>query len=321
MGFKHLVILGAGSTIATIPNGDKNGMFAYTLNNFLSDPYFKDFLSTLDSKYNGLEVETLCNKMYTEDKELYNKFEALIRQKYALLELPDKFTLLERLIMSLNSDDAILSFNWDDLIIQAYNRVNKFIPNVLLPQIGFPHGNAQACYNEIRYGSKRNPDNQNLMDSPLNMPIDELDYKNNSFIKLQWQLFDFYIRNCQMITFFGYKGPISDKEDLNHMVEILKKNQICGKIEIIDKSRDSAQEVAENLKQLVYITKQEADCCGTFYESRIAQFPRRTLKSLTNWNYEPTQVDKIIKIEDFLNIIGPLVDEEQSAIEHNSNND
>lgn len=35
MGYKHLVILGAGSTIATIPNGDKNGNHAYTLNGFL----------------------------------------------------------------------------------------------------------------------------------------------------------------------------------------------------------------------------------------------------------------------------------------------
>lgn len=52
--------------------------------------------------------------MYLEDKNLYDEFEALIRKKYALLELPEEFTVLENLIMSLNSNDAILSFNWDD---------------------------------------------------------------------------------------------------------------------------------------------------------------------------------------------------------------
>ena len=43
MGFKHLVILGAGSTIATIPKGDKNGMISYTLDNLLCDTSFASF--------------------------------------------------------------------------------------------------------------------------------------------------------------------------------------------------------------------------------------------------------------------------------------
>jgi hypothetical protein len=318
MGFKHLVILGAGSTIATIPppHGDKNGMCAYTLNNFLSDSFYADFLSTLDSKYKNLDVEELCKKMYSEDDVLYNKFEALIRQKYALLELPDSFSILERLIMSLNADDAILSFNWDDLIIQAYNRVQEYIPSVLLPKIGFPHGNAQACYNQERYGSKRNPNNHNLIDSPLNMPVNELNYKKDLFIKSQWQILDFYIRNCQMITFFGYRGPVSDRDDLNHMVDVLSKNQICTKIEIIDKSKEDAIEVAKNIKCLIGITETEADCCGDFYESRIAQYPRRTLKSLDNYNYCPKLVPKMNR-RDFLHKIGTLIDEEQTALEHN----
>lgn len=319
MGFKHLIILGAGSTIATIPppKGDKNGMCAYTLSNFLSDPFYADFLSTLDSKYSNLDVEELCAKMYLEDKNLYDEFEALIRKKYALLELPEEFTVLERLIMSLNSNDAILSFNWDDLIIQAYNRVQKYIPQMLLPQIGFPHGNAQACYNEQRYGSKRNLDNLSLYDSPLNMPVNELIYKDNLFIKSQWHLLDFYIRNCQMITFFGYRGPVSDRNDLNHMVNLLKKNQICGKIEIIDKSKEAATEVASNLKDLVKITESKADCCGSFFESRIAQYPRRTLSSLENWNYQPSLVPSLSRLE-FLRQIGNLMEEEQYAIELNS---
>ena len=63
----------------------------------------------------------MCEKMYREDKDKYDEFETLIRNKYASLELPAGFTILERLIMSLTADDAIVSFNWDDLVIQAYN--------------------------------------------------------------------------------------------------------------------------------------------------------------------------------------------------------
>lgn len=49
MGFKHLVILGAGSTIATIPNGDKNGEFSYTLYNLLKDKCFTSFVNGFNS--------------------------------------------------------------------------------------------------------------------------------------------------------------------------------------------------------------------------------------------------------------------------------
>lgn len=78
-----------------------------------------------------------------------------------------------------------------------------------------------------------------------------------------------------MITFFGYRGPVSDRNDLNHMVNLLKKiKYVLGKIEIIDKSKEAATEVASNLKDLVKITESKADCCGSFFESRIAQYPR-----------------------------------------------
>lgn len=50
MGFKHLVILGAGSTIATIPQGDKNGEKSYTLANLLSDPSLMPFVQKVHDK-------------------------------------------------------------------------------------------------------------------------------------------------------------------------------------------------------------------------------------------------------------------------------
>lgn len=310
MGFKHLVILGAGSTIAAIPDGDRNGMRAYTLNNFLEDPFYADFLASLDSKYQNLNIEEICTKMYSEDRQLYEAFERLIRNKYASLELPNGFNLLERLIMSLTSDDAIISFNWDDLIIQAYNRAKQYIPSILLPIIVFPHGNAQACYNEHRYGSSRNPNNYGLRPSPLNMPVDELDYQNNLFIKSQWQILDFYMRYSQMITFFGYRGPVSDLQDLKRMENYLHPNQICGKIEIIDKTKEDAMQVAQNLENIINLTGNEADCCGSFFESRIAQYPRETLCSLENYNYEPTMMP-ILNRSDFIRAIAPILDKEQ----------
>ena len=73
MGFKHLVILGAGSTIATIPKSDKNGMFSYTLDNLLDDMCFAPFVERIQAMdYQTDDVEVLCNQLYKENKPLYD---------------------------------------------------------------------------------------------------------------------------------------------------------------------------------------------------------------------------------------------------------
>ena len=64
MGYKHLVILGAGSTIATIPKGDKNGQFSYTLDNLLTDTFFNSFVQKVHEKnYCTDNVEVLCKQL------------------------------------------------------------------------------------------------------------------------------------------------------------------------------------------------------------------------------------------------------------------
>ncbi|MGM9684964.1 MAG: hypothetical protein ACI3YI_01895, partial [Bacteroidaceae bacterium] len=124
-----MVILGAGSTIATIPKGDKNGEFSYTLDNLLNDKCFASFVKKVQAKdFQTDDVEALCNQLYKEDKPLYDEFESLVRKKYARLELPEEFTILDRLVLSLTPNDAIVSFNWDDLVIQAYQRMSEYVP-------------------------------------------------------------------------------------------------------------------------------------------------------------------------------------------------
>lgn len=314
MGFKHLVILGAGSTIATIPNGDKNGEESYTLANLLKDKTFTSFLEKVQGNFSTNDVEDLCKQLYKEDRPLYYEFESLVRKKYARLELPEEFTILDRLVLSLTPNDAIVSFNWDDLVIQAYQRMSEYVPEEMLPILAFPHGNAQAVYNNKHYTSKRIVTSTSWFDSPLNMPVDEIDYKSNIFIKSQWRVLDFFIRNAQMITFFGYRGPDSDEQDLKHLDELFAKNEICDKIEIIDKDQESAVEVAKRLERF----KMQPNWlypCADFWHSTIAKYPRRTLSVLDNWNYSVRTSAKEESLAEFLKHIGPLIEEEQKKFD------
>ena len=314
MGFKHLVILGAGSTIATIPNGDKNGEESYTLANLLKDKTFTSFLEKVQGNFSTNDVEDLCKQLYKEDRPLYYEFESLVRKKYARLELPEEFTILDRLVLSLTPNDAIVSFNWDDLVIQAYQRMSEYVPEEMLPILAFPHGNAQAVYDNKHYTSKRIVTSTSWFDSPLNMPVDEIDYKSNIFIKSQWRVLDFFIRNAQMITFFGYRGPDSDEQDLKHLDELFAKNEICDKIEIIDKDQESAVEVAKRLERF----KMQPNWlypCADFWHSTIAKYPRRTLSVLDNWNYSVRTSAKEESLAEFLKHIGPLIEEEQKKFD------
>ena len=315
MGFKHLVILGAGSTIATIPKGDKNGEFSYTLDNLLNDKCFASFVEKVQAlDYQTDDVEALCKQLYKENRPLYDEFESLVRKKYASLELPDGFTILDRLVLSLTPNDAIISFNWDDLVIQAYQRMSEYVPEEMLPILAFPHGNAQAVYNNKHYTSKRIVTGANWIDSPLNMPVDEIDYKLDAFIGSQWKVLDFYIRNAQMITFFGYRGPSSDEQDLQHLDELFAKNEICDKIEIIDKDLESSIQVARGLKRF----KMQPNWlfpCADFWHSTIAKHPRRTLSTIGNWNYSANTSIKEETLAEFMSHVGPLIDEEQDVID------
>lgn len=315
MEFKHLVILGAGSTIATIPNGDKNGEFGYTLANLLNDKCFTSFVKKAQAKgFLTSDVEDLCNQLCKEDKPLYDEFETLVRKKYASLELPEEFTILDRLVLSLTPNDAIVSFNWDDLLIQAYQRMSEFVPEKMLPILAFPHGNAQAVYNNKHYTSKRIVTGANWIDSPLNMPVDEVDYKSDIFIGSQWNILDFFMRNAQMITFFGYSGPSSDELDLQHLDELFAKNEICDKIEIIDKDLDTAMEVAKRLVRF----KMQSNWlypCADFWHSTIAKYPRRTLSVLDNWNYSVKTAAKAKTLAEFMGQVGPLIEEEQNLLD------
>lgn len=314
MGFKHLVILGAGSTIATIPNGDKNGEESYTLANLLKDKTFTSFLEKVQGNFSANDVEDLCKQLYKEDRPLYYEFESLVRKKYARLELPEEFTILDRLVLSLTPNDAIVSFNWDDLVIQAYQRMSEYVPEEMLPILAFPHGNAQAVYNNKHYTSKRIVTSTSWFDSPLNMPVDEIDYKSDVFINSQWHILDFFMRNAQMITFFGYRGPDSDEQDLKHLDELFAKNEICDKIEIIDKDQESAVEVAKRLERF----KMQPNWlypCADFWHSTIAKYPHRTLSVLDNWNYSVRTSAKEESLAEFLKHIGPLIEEEQKKFD------
>ncbi|MFH1231711.1 MAG: hypothetical protein V1709_09475, partial [Planctomycetota bacterium] len=151
----HVVILGAGASLAACPNGDKKGRKLPLMNNLVETIGLQQYLAVLsgDSRNDNFEevyARLIDNKICVGDlshleKDIYNYFYSL--------ELPDNPTIYDHLVLSLRSKDIIASFNWDPLLLQALLR-NKSETELSLPTLLFLHGNVRlgVCLEDKKAG-------------------------------------------------------------------------------------------------------------------------------------------------------------------------
>jgi len=69
--------------------------------------------------------------------------DSAVRKYFGALELPDEPTFYDYLVLSLRPKDAIITFNWDPLLIQAYKRWRHL--GRVLPDLIFLHGNVDRA--------------------------------------------------------------------------------------------------------------------------------------------------------------------------------
>ena len=202
----HVVIVGAGASIAACEI-DKNGKKVPLLKNIhnilgltdelkkynFSDEQMEDF-EKLFSDINGK----------TEYRDLQKKLEYEVCDYFSKLQIPDEPTLYDYLILSLTEKDAIISFNWDPFLMQAYKR-NICVGN--LPELIFPHGNAGVglCYEcKIKgYANCLCPKCfKELEQMPLLYPIGKKDYNSKPIIVNEWNLAKSVLSRAAGITVY-----------------------------------------------------------------------------------------------------------------------
>ena len=137
----HIVILGAGATMAAIPNGDKNGKRCSVMKGFIENMGLSDLLKRVTVNTDSDNLEEILSELESrpECQRLVTELENRIISNFSEFEIPDELTVYDYLLLSLRSKDYIFSFNWDDLILQAYQRAWEITHD--LPQLVFLHGN------------------------------------------------------------------------------------------------------------------------------------------------------------------------------------
>jgi hypothetical protein len=176
--------------------------------------------------------------------------------------------------------------------MQAYLRNAK--SGLSLPRLVFLHGNIQVgyCDNDKVMGlagSRCRHCGGFYQRAPLLYPIKRKDYAQNTFIASEWKTLEWGFQNAFMITVFGYSAPKTDEEAKNAMLQAWGGGNKRSMEQTSFITMQSDTEVADSWKGFIHSHHYEVQ--NDFYESWIANHPRRTGEAYWNQYYEAKFID------------------------------
>lgn len=281
----HVIILGAGASRAVCPDGEKNGAKLPLMRDFVECLNLKPKLEEWNIPQNR-NFEDIFSDLY--EKEEFQKtreLESLIWTYMDKLRLPDTPTVYDHLVLSLRDKDFIASFNWDPLLLHAYHRNSN--KGIELPRLAFLHGNVRQGFCEehkrVNYGGAKCERCQKpLKPTALLYPIKKKNYSENEVIKIAWNRLASHLDNAFMVTIFGYSGPKTDEEAINTIKEHWKTDKFFDDTNFITTKNE--EEVYDHWKP--FVNTSHFQIHNNFYESELANYPRRTFENSWENNVE-----------------------------------
>jgi len=281
----HVVILGAGASRATCPNGDKKGNRLPLMSDFTEIVGLKSLLHQwgINPRQN---FEEIFSDLYERsDIQKTKKIQSLIQDYFSQLQLPDSPTIYDHLVLSLREKDLIAAFNWDPLLMQAYLRNSR--AGLSLPKLVFLHGNVSVgcCEMDKTAGLLGVPCKkckQPYKTVPLLYPIKKKNYAANLFIAEQWRLLKRSFKDAFMITIFGYSGPKADQEAIAAMKDAwgINGQRSMEQTAFIIRPGQNEDEIHQAWDAFIHSHHYEIH--EDFYDSWIAKHPRRTGEAYIN---------------------------------------
>jgi hypothetical protein len=280
----HVVILGAGASMAAIPNGDENGMRTSVMDGFLEKLGMAEIIENLELKTRSKNLEDIYSEIAEEPRyaEVRERLDTCIRDYFSKFKIPARPTVYDFLLLSLRKKDLVATFNWDPLLLQAYDRVSKITDD--LPDLAFLHGNVLTGYcAEHKFGGTivgrvcpvcTKP----FTPSRLLYPIAKKNYNEDPFTIDNWKALRNFLKKAYIVTIFGYSAPKTDVEAVDIMNEAWggADARNMEDFEFID-IRDEESLVA-TWKDFVHT--HHYTYANDFFNSSMARFPRRTVEEV-----------------------------------------
>lgn len=284
----HLVILGAGASKDSMPNGDAEGRPLPVMNEFISTLGLTDYIGRIEGVPKTDNIEDVYSWLANQEQFAEERFvvENEIREYFSNITLPNTLTKYDLLVLSLRQKDCIATFNWDGLLVQAYQRMQKITSD--LPQMVFLHGNVEVGYcpkcNTYGYWfAKCHKCGEQLREVPLLYPVKNKNYQKDEFISEQWKILDDYISKAALITIYGYSAPKTDLEAIN----IIKKAfarlgtpRYFDIVEIIEHPKFDTKNISEAWLDLSEMARDHLELRRSVFDSYMFKNPRRSLEFL-----------------------------------------
>lgn len=236
--------------------------------------------------------------------------------------------IYDYLVLSLRSKDIIATFNWDPFLYQAWLRNNEFTD---LPKVCFLHGNVAIGYNDIdkKWGESGvciQETGNYLEPTKLLFPVNQKNYNDDNFTRSQWE----FLKCClsdnltRRITIFGYGAPKTDVEAISLMKNAWGNpiNRNTEQFEMIDIRPENTLKTL--WKDFIY--NQHYDYGKNYFDSEMAQFPRRTIERYfhrfkankpAELFQEPNTIPQNFKtLKDMWKWFKPLIDAENELKTH-----
>jgi hypothetical protein len=315
----HVVILGAGASLAAFPQGDKNGRHLPVIKNFVSVVGLEGLLQSNGFNPPYDDFEGLYSQIASNPTtgRLANEIEQRVYAYFSAMELPTSISLYDHLVLSLRAKDIIATFNWDPFLWQAAVRNAKYAEP---PTLLFLHGNVAIGYcptcKELfprdrpcrKCGGKTNS-------SPLLYPVKQKDYNSDPAISAHWKILEEALKSAWTITFFGYGAPKTDVE----AVRLLRQGwgtaeeRMMEETEIIDIRSES--DLTSTWSPFIHSHHYQIH--QSFYESSIAKHPRRSCEAVFQRVamarfVEGTQFPKDFDFHQFRQWLQPRLDAESN---------
>jgi len=290
----HVVILGAGASIATIPMGDKHERKVSVMNGFIDNLGLRDVISSIELNTDSDNLEDIYSELSSrpEHKGIVDSIEERVYEYFSKIEIPEEITVYDHLILSLRSKDCIATFNWDPLIVQAYVRCQEITDD--LPELLFLHGNVsvRTCptcklASDAAFCPKCD---QATEPTSLLYPVKKKDYNSSPFLIDSWRGLKNYLKYAYFVTIFGYSAPKTDVEAISLLKEAWgdPSSRAFEEIEVIDIRPD--KELYETWE--TFIHTHHYQIVNSFYDSFCGNFPRRSCEAFFDMSMRVRFLDR-----------------------------
>ena len=331
----HTVILGAGASIAlTRLNKELTGKELPSMDNLVNIVGLNSLLDSHSIDYSGKNFEVLFSEL--KENPIYNsltdEIEQIIYDYFATMDISYNVTIYDYLILSLNTNDVIATFNWDPFLSQAYARCSRLTHQ--LPRILHLHGNVGigVCYKDKVMGythsvvgydnAKCGTCKEPFEPTPLLYPIAQKDYSMNPVIKDEWRCLKEYLEHSYYVTVFGYSAPVSDSEAKELLLDVWKKNtsKELAQVEIIDIK--PAEQLYETWKD--FIIRDHYSTNDDIFKSYLFRFPRRSCGAFFSMvgmlDIKPENpFPKFKTLDELYQWVKPLIEEEEAKEQYTFN--